>query len=113
MSLPLSPSQTDSSLLERIPPSVPPPTLEGRLIAIESALNRIALALEHIALPGSRSPLSDEPDGSRVAYVNDAEQLEREIVQEAYWRTTGRRLDPWEMPPRPVDENGNEWINRR
>lgn len=87
------------------PPPGTPPSLEPLLVLLE----RIARALEHIAMPGSRSALSDEPDASRVAYLDDAEQVEREDRQRAYWLQTGRKLDPWEMPPRPVDEKGLEW----
>lgn len=107
MADPLNPSHGAT-----LPPApVPPLGGSDHSLRTVAALERIALALEHLAFPGLRTPLLASKDESRVDYVDDRLQLEREFAQAQYWAKTGRKLEPWEMPPRPVDENGNEWID--
>jgi hypothetical protein len=71
---------------------------EERLLA---ALERIALCLE--VMSGLGRPEDGVPtDVSDVSYVNDMEELEREIRKEAYARRTGKRLSNEEDVPRPA-----------
>jgi hypothetical protein len=71
---------------------------EERLLA---ALERIALCLE--VMSGLGRPDEGAPtDVSDVSYVDDMEELAREIRKEAYERRTGRRLPNEEDVPRPT-----------
>lgn len=81
---------------------------EGHLKRVADALERLAVAVEVLAFPSAPQAL-EGPETSQVSYVDDAAQLELEMRQQAYWESAGRKLDPWEAPPRPVDEHGRQW----
>lgn len=82
---------------------------EGQLERIAASLERLVAVVEAILLPNARSSPYGGPDTSTVTYIDDKEQAFIEARQEAYWRKTGRRLEAWEAPPRPVDDDGREW----
>lgn len=84
---------------------------ESHMERLVAAVERLADALEHVAFPTLVKSLGGT-DGSQVGYVDDAAQADLESRQQAYWEATGRKLDPWEAPPSPVDEHGREWSSQ-
>jgi len=69
----------------------------GESDRVAAALERIATALEVMARTTDLFPAGE--DESAVFYLNDAEQLRREAAQEAYFQSTGIRLEEAEDPP--------------
>ena len=70
---------------------------EVQIERLLSALERIAMALEVSA--GLARPDGEEQDVSAVLYVNDEEELRKEIRREAYTARTGIDLPEGEEPP--------------
>lgn len=77
------------------------------LIDIAKSLHRIANSLEIMTthLTGrNQSQADDRLEESAILYHDDAESERAELIKEAYFLRTGRRLGDGERPPRPPVE---------